>query len=890
LTQVNPLLEQSSENTQTFRNIAAMRQTTKVSSQLSSGLGTASEQVLIELHKDFSEARRLAAPPEALQELFLQALDFIRAHTQDEEAVMAAVAYPELNRHREEHQELMRRFSSVRAGLALGNADSCEEAETLLRTWIEDHYTGPDRHFHEYLVAFHLCRLRTGIGDASPTDTAAQAEEERFRAIVEAAPNAIVVVDENAVICVANSQVEMMFGYQRSELLGRPIEIVVPERLQAQHSVARTAFLAAPEVRAMGMGRDLFGRRKDGTEVPIEIGLSALHTAEGRFVLASIIDISKRKAVEHLLREAAADQLRESIIFSLPASVIATNTDGQIVTINPAGERLLGYTKEELVGQSVTLLHEQQELRHRAIDLSRQLHKDIAPDFQVIVAAGSRPVIDEHEWTYCRKDGTTVPVQIAITVLRDAAGKASGYLAVANDITARKQAEASLRHMADHDALTGLPNRALLADRLRMAMRQARRSKCQVSVLMLDLDQFKQVNDSLGHHLGDQLLLAVAERLRNSVREVDTVARLGGDEFVIVVNDVADLEDLSPLIAQIGKSVASPLRLDRHELHVTASIGGCLYPRDGHDVSTLLKKADSAMYQAKAAGRSTFRWFTETMMLESQEKLVLGNALRHAMERNEFALHLQPQLSLRTGLIIGAEALLRWRHGQKGDISPARFIPILEDTGLIVPVGEWVLHEACRQCVEMQRQLRRAITVAVNVSPRQFSEKHWVHIVKSALRKSGLNPNQLELEVTEGILMQSPEESAGVLHAIRALGVGIVIDDFGTGYSSLSYLTRFPIDKLKIDQSFVRDLATDTKDAAVVSAIIAMARKLNMQVVAEGVESLGQQNYLLAQDCDEAQGFFYSRGLPKDDLLAKFTDIEAAVDLEALRRASRAAN
>ncbi|HWY23615.1 MAG TPA: EAL domain-containing protein, partial [Nevskia sp.] len=435
--------------------------------------------------------------------------------------------------------------------------------------------------------------------------------------------------------------------------------------------------------------------------------------------------------------------------------------------------------------------------------------------------------------------------------------------AVFNDmVERRREVEALIRHNAHHDALTGLPNRTLLLDRLKMALLLARRDGRQVALLLLDLDHFKRINDTLGHQVGDGLLLAVSRQLQGCVRDVDTVARLGGDEFVVIFNDVGSREELEPTIARIFQMVAAPVTVDGHELMITPSIGGCIFPADGADSTSLLKYADIAMYHAKAAGRGNMQWFSGAMLAETREKLALGFALRRAMEQHELRIHYQPQVSMKSGRVIGMEALLRWRHPELGDISPNRFIAIAEETGQILSLGEWVLRSACRDCAQLQRNTGRPLTLAVNVSPRQFRQPDLVGTVQEALRDSGLKPGQLELEITESLLMDHPEESAAVLRRLRAMGVTVAIDDFGTGYSSLSYLTRFPIDKIKIDHSFVRDLVTDSADAAVINAIIAMAHSLNIRVIAEGVENDAQKRYLNLRGCDEAQGFLYSAAVP----------------------------
>ncbi|MDE0854535.1 MAG: PAS domain S-box protein, partial [Nevskia sp.] len=629
--------------------------------------------------------------------------------------------------------------------------------------------------------------------------------EERLRLVVEAAPNAMLMINAQGGIVLVNSQVEKLFGYTRQELLGQPIELLIPERYRRHHGQYRDSFFQQPDTRAMGAGRDLFGLKKDGSEVPIEIGLNPLHTGDGHFVLASVIDITERMHADKLQRATQMNTLRQSILDCLPFSIIATSTDGVVLTVNPAAERLLGFPRQELVGQSALLIHDARELARRASELSQQVGVRIPANFQVIVASGSQDAADEREWTYICKDGRRLPVNVAITAMRDDSGRVNGFLKVAYDITQRKHAEAFIRHMAHHDALTGLPNRVLLLDRLDMAIRQAQRHDGQLAVLMLDLDHFKRVNDLLGHPIGDQLLLTISNRLKRCVREIDTVARLGGDEFVLVLTEVRQRDELLALAQEIIQAISTPMQIESHELLVTPSIGGCMYPVDGTDSTTLLKNADTAMYHAKSAGRNGFNWFTQSMLKQTEEKLALGSALRRAVENGELSIHYQPEVSLRDGRITGMEALTRWTDARRGVVSPDRFIPVAEETGLILQLGEWVLRTACRECAGIEQRLGRRLMLAVNVSTRQFQQKEWPQIVHRALRDSGLRADSLEIEITESMLMQNPEESAEMLRALRRLGVTVVVDDFGTGYSSLSYLTRFPIDKIKIDRSFVRD-------------------------------------------------------------------------------------
>jgi len=564
----------------------------------------------------------------------------------------------------------------------------------------------------------------------------------------------------------------------------------------------------------------------------------------------------------------ATRDLRQYGLHSLPVSVIVTAVDGTITAVNPTAERLLGYRGEELIGRPVLLLHEPDELRRCAAELSQQLGVAMTEGFQAMIAAVNCEGGEPREWTYLRQDGGRVPVTLAVNPLLDIEGAVGGFLMVAHDITTRKRAEAYIRRMAHYDALTGLPNRTLLLDRLEVAVRQARRKGEMLAVLMLDLDHFKRINDTLGHQAGDQLLLNVGRRIQQCLREADTVARFGGDEFVVVLSDVRGREELATAVSDMAEAVSRPLTVEQHELVVTPSIGGCLFPDDGNDASSLLRRADAAMYQAKSAGRSNLQWFTPQMLQQTEERLALGNALRRALDSREFSIHYQPEIALADGRVVGMEALLRWHRGSRGVIGPDRFVPVAEETGVIVQLGEWVLRTACRQCAQMQAELGAPLMLAVNVSPRQFQRRSLLDTVRRALDESQFDPRHLELEITEGVLMQDLDESAGLLDALRRLGVTVVIDDFGTGYSSLSYLTRFPVDKLKIDRSFVRDLNSDSADAAVINAIIAMAHSLGIRVIAEGVENQGQQDYLQQRGCDEAQGYHFSGAVSARDFTA----------------------
>ena len=454
---------------------------------------------------------------------------------------------------------------------------------------------------------------------------------------------------------------------------------------------------------------------------------------------------------------------------------------------------------------------------------------------------------------------------ISGTPIFDERGTFLGYRGVGSDITDRLRAERRIEFLAYHDALTGLPNRLLMQDRFEQAAAQAQRGNARVALLFLDLDGFKSINDTLGHQLGDALLKAIAERLRSCVRETDTISRQGGDEFLIVLRDLPDADVPAGIMGKIIETLQLPCRIEGHEIATTVSIGAALFPDDGRDFETLLRKADMAMYRAKEAGRNTYRFFDEAMNAEVVDHLQLQAGLRRALERQEFVLHYQPQIELETGEVIGVEALLRWQHPELGMVEPGRFIPVAEESGLIVPIGQWVIDEACRQAMAWQRAGLPPLTMAVNFSAVQFRRGDVEQSIAQALQASGLPAALLELELTESILIQNVDDVLARLQRLKQLGVQLSIDDFGTGYSSLAYLKRFDIDRLKIDRSFVRDLATDPDDAAIVRAIIQMARSLNLRTIAEGVETDEMLARLSAFGCNEVQGYLFARPMPADE-------------------------
>jgi diguanylate cyclase (GGDEF)-like protein/PAS domain S-box-containing protein len=477
-------------------------------------------------------------------------------------------------------------------------------------------------------------------------------------------------------------------------------------------------------------------------------------------------------------------------------------------------------------------------------------------------------------------DGGVRHVLARVYVVRDGAGRFVRRAGVVQDVTESKEQAARIERLAYHDALTGLPNRALLTDRLLNALAHAQRRQRQVAVIFIDLDRFKLVNDSLGHAAGDALLREVARRLRGALREDDTVARVGGDEFQVVLDEVDGATAAAHVAEKLMHVLAVPFVIEGQELHVTASLGLSLYPRDGTSSELLLKYADTALYEAKGEGRNAYRFFSPEMNAHAHGRLRLENDLRRAIERRELELHYQPQLDLASGAVCAVEALLRWNHPRKGLVAPNAFIPLAEETGLIVPVGEWVLMEACRQVAQWQREGVGPLRVAVNISARQLLRPGLDGVVRHALAESGLPPHCLELEITESSVMHDPQHAQGVLQSLRELGVLLSIDDFGTGYSSLAYLKRLPLDRLKIDRSFIGGIPQDGDDAAIVETIIVMTHKLGLRVIAEGVETREQRAQLLAQNCDEVQGFLWAKPVSAGELPGVVRALQAvAIDL-----------
>lgn len=571
-------------------------------------------------------------------------------------------------------------------------------------------------------------------------------------------------------------------------------------------------------------------------------------------------NISEAKETEQRYKQLA--EFSSSIFENAPFSMFAADIDGVVTAMNRAAERLSGYSRDELVGKApLTLLHDRKELATKAKELGLLTALPME-GFEVLTAKAAKGGMEEQEWTLVRSDGVRIPVNTALRALTNDAGDVTGFVSIAFDVTERRAMMDYVTHLATHDQLTGLVGRAVLQDRIVQAVERARRYGTKVGIFVLDLDQFKRINDLLGHWAGDQVLLETATRLRQAVRSSDTVARMGGDEFVVVMEDITSIADVEHCATTLVTRFAPEMSVEEHMLHVSASVGVCIYPDFAGDARTLLKWADAAMYAAKEGGRNQFQLFSEDMLRDKSDRLSMERALRQAIARDELRLHYQPYVSLVTGAVLGMEALLRWEHPELGLLLPASFISLAEETGLIMPLGEWAIRKACSEAKQMCDELGMDLILSVNLSPRQFQQKNLLEVMETALTESRLPAKCLEVEITENTLMVNSAATLGKLQKMRELGVRIAIDDFGTGFCNFNYLLEYAVDRLKIDQHFVKLAATEANAAAVVRAIIAMSHGLNIKVVAEGVETEEQFRFLVRKRCDEAQGYFLAKPVP----------------------------
>lgn len=644
----------------------------------------------------------------------------------------------------------------------------------------------------------------------------------------------------------SNRRGEEMFGYAEGELVGKSTEMMYASRAEFERVGAEHYPLLAQN---MDGGKERQFRHRDGSLVWCLLSGRALDPArpdEGSIWVFA--DITARKLAEEKLR------LSANVIEHIADGVMVLDANGRIVTINPAFTRITGYAE------------------HEALGLESSLTKGPDKD-QVLYQALWRELEQSGYWRGeiwdRRKDGEAYLEALTVSAVRDDSGATTHYVCVFSDITRERESQDQLDRLAHHDALTSLPNRLLYHDRLRHAMARAERDGEQLAVLFIDLDRFKNVNDTLGHHVGDELLKQVARALARCLREGDTLARLGGDEFIVLLEGVDGVPGAARVAEKLMAMFEQPFDVAGYELFVTGSVGISLYPQDGRDKHLLIRNADVAMYQAKARGRNNFQFYAPSMSGDGASRLRMETLLRRAVERGEMYLAYQPQVEIDSGRLIGVEALLRWNCPELGQVGPDRFIPLAEDTGLIVQLGLWVLQAACRQMVAWETAGMAVPKIAVNLSVRQFERGGMAATVASVLKDAGLAPERLQLEVTESAIMNSGD-ALQYVNDLHAVGVGLAIDDFGTGYSSLAYLKQLPVQTLKIDRSFIKDIPQDPDDEAIAIAIIELGKSMNLSVIAEGVEREDQAAFLLRHGCNRAQGYLYGKPVSSDEVLARW--------------------
>lgn len=692
---------------------------------------------------------------------------------------------------------------------------------------------------------------------ARPLRNAALSEFNRTKAALGHIVDAVINFDTQGNVESLNPAAERLFGYQPDEIIGQSIGRIIPE-IVSEHSGAPLSVTSTKTATGERHIFETIGYHKDQTCFPLELSISKLNLGGRLTFIAIIHDIAERKRLEIVMAEQM--EFAESLVQNSAVPSFVLSPTHQVLIWNRACEELTGIRAEAMLGKNEPWKafydHEHPVLADIIVDgdMAQAPHF-----FSTFEKSSFIPEGVLAEGWYQNINGKERYILFSAAPIRNGKGELLAAIETLEDITERKRYEEQLEYQANHDDLTGLPNRNLLTDRIQQSILMSRRNHSEVAVFFVDLDNFKFINDSLGHDVGDRLLKIVAERLASCVRSGDTVARQGGDEFVLLISNQYVSDHATLIAGNVLKLISQPFRIDEHELVITCSIGISIFPRDGENVLTLVKNADVAMYRAKDQGRNTFQFFTGEMNARSFERMTMEKYLRRALEHNEFLVYYQPKVSLVTGRITSMEALLRWQHPEMGMISPTSFIPLAEETGLIESIGEWVLRTACMQNKAWQDTGLAPLAVAVNLSVRQFWQHNIAGIIGQILAETGLNPCYLELEITESMVMQDVERMTTILKELKNMGISLAMDDFGTGYSSLGCLTRLPFDTLKIDQSFVRDITSNPDNAAIATTVIAMAHSLHLKVIAEGVETEGQLNYLRLHGCDEMQGYYFSR-------------------------------
>ena len=683
---------------------------------------------------------------------------------------------------------------------------------------------------------------------AKHTETSLDQSEAFAQYIIKYALDGIITIDMNNSILSFNPASEHIFGYLSHEMIGKNINILMPGFYCTMNNDNLLGDQLNGNSKATSMSREIICFRKDGGSFSIEFTVSEFYINKQTLFTVILRDITDRKQAEQVLRE--SEERYRTLTENAYDLITELSDDNQYLYISPNYKYELGYESSELIGRKITDFVYHEDLPAITTGLARIL--DYLALEQVV-------------YRYLHRNGELRWFESTGKTYKTAKGETRIVL-VSRDITERHRYEETIRFQAFHDALTGLPNRMLFKDRLTLQIAHTKRNNQKSGLLFLDLDRFKLINDTLGHTVGDQLLKIVAERLLLCISEGDTVARLGGDEFILLLTEINQMERAVDRVARkVTDIIKQPIIIDEHELYITTSIGIAVFPDDGEDADKLIKNADAAMYRAKERGRNNFQVYTPAMNAKAFERLTLENSLRRALERKEFVVYYQPKINVNSGKIGGTEALLRWQHPELGLVPPNEFIPVAEETGLIMPIGEWVLRTACAQNKAWQDAGFTPIHIAVNLSVRQFQMQNLVEIVSKVLAETGLDPCWLELEITESIAIQNVEYTVKVLHDLQEMGVQISIDDFGTGYSSLSYLKRLPINKLKIDRSFISEINTELDNGTIASEVIVLGQSLKLAVVAEGVETKEQSDFLKKHQCNELQGFFFGRPVPAEE-------------------------
>lgn len=665
-----------------------------------------------------------------------------------------------------------------------------------------------------------------------------------FGDFLESLPDATILVDQSGIMTSVNSQTEDLFGYSRSELIGQKIELLVPERF-SNHAAHRGSYFNKPRTRSLGCSDQLVARKKDGQEFPVDIGLSPFRHADGTLsIVCSLRDFTRHKELEEQLR------LAGKVFEESSDGILILDSEGRVVRVNKACTRISDYTAQELRGKSPEFL----QMGCQNVQTGKDVRREIE----------QHGCCTRETWIL-HKSGEMRPVLQTVTKLKDDEGGTANFIVIISDLSATKEAEEQISQLLQYDPLTELPNHYLFAELGMNALTRAHHlPQGRLAVLYFDLDGTQQVNDSLGYSLGDKLLRLVAQRFKDWIAEGGIVARIVSDEFAILLEGIEDAKAVAVQAEAILTALHQPFDLDGNKVSITASTGIAIYPDNGNSVAELLKHAATAKRKAKQKGNNSLQFYDAEMTAKAVGRLRIENELRVALKKDELAVYYQPQFSLESGQLIGAEALVRWIHPEKGLVSPGEFIPVAEESGLIVPLGEWVLNTACKDLHRWIQQDLPIQSVSVNVAGLQIQRGDLVRRTVAALADNDLAPANLELEITENFIMGHAKESLLQLDALRDMGVGLAIDDFGTDYSSLSYLKRLPIDTLKIDQSFVRDLTENDDDKSIVRAIIALGKSLGFRLIAEGIETIEQQLLLQAKGCDIGQGFLYSRPIPAE--------------------------